>query len=78
MNFRELTRGQFPLTVAFLDADTGETVWLRHVEEPGALTIPGFAPRKMITMVAFPDGTAIIDPSGNEWYLTAGAGDRRP
>ena len=58
--FVDLPESDFPFTIEFLDAESGQVVWEKRVEEPGALMIPGRAytneGRPVRVRVTYPDG----------------------
>jgi hypothetical protein len=49
---------EFPFTLQAHDEETGELLWHLVVERPGAVTVPGFAPRKVTVTVIAKDQSA--------------------
>ncbi len=63
--FHELRQKDFPLLIQAIDENTAELLWSERVTGPGALEVPGFAPRQVkivtttgegITFTTYSDG----------------------
>lgn len=74
----DLSREQFPFTVAATDEDTGELLWFQRVEGPTGVHVPGFAPRQVAITITGADGeTSIMHADGTHEDVPA-ARDQRP
>ena len=55
-----LPESDFPFTIELLDSESGQVVWEKRVEGPGALMVPGRATtnegRPVRVRVTYPDG----------------------
>lgn len=62
--FRDLDSEDFPFLIQGHDEDTGDLVWAQTVHGPGALEVPGFAPRKVtITMTMLRTRRTVVTTS---------------
>ena len=63
--FHDLTPDSFPFILQILDDETLETLWQTSVEGPGAIEVPGFAPRVVRSRLWTKDGwVAETTPDG--------------
>lgn len=66
--FHDISPESFPFVIQALDDDTLEKLWQEEVKGPGALKVPGFAPRKVRIRIWYPDGTVVEQlPNGNSY-----------
>ena len=66
--FHDLLLNDFPFVIQALDDNTLEKVWQEEVMGPGALKVPGFAPRKVRIRVWYPNGTVVeTRPDGTSY-----------
>lgn len=57
---------QFPFIISAIAEDSDRVLWQAVVEGPGAIEVPGFAPRKIKMLIVWPTGV---------WQLTDSHGD---
>jgi len=63
--FHDLAPEDFPMVIQVLDHETREKLWQATVSGPGALEVPGFAPREVRVRVWQPNGVVTeTDPDG--------------
>jgi hypothetical protein len=57
--FRDLPASSFPFTMTFFDEATGEQLQQLEVTGPGAIDVPGWAPRRVRVRCEFADGEVV-------------------
>lgn len=58
--FHDLKSEDFPFEVSYYDAETEEVLHRQTVREPGVLSVPGFAPRKVNVLVRYATGQTLL------------------
>ena len=58
--FHDLPEDAFPLTIEYVDLDTGKRLLLQHVPGPGVIEVAGYEPKRVAVRITFADGTSQI------------------
>lgn len=64
MAFHDIAAADFPLTIELIAEDNGDVLFKVTADGPGAVKIPGFAPRKVASRLSTPRWMMYLDSAG--------------